>query len=188
MKNCGRMKLMADSITNQEGWKMREETLETFYKNDEDEETATSRIRLVPDYDADVESMGIEGTVKFVENRRIQDFYDSLNYQGAEYNEEIILSDGFVFDGALYWGDGPDVREGKYFLGYKTRKEAKEYHKMDYASILEYNDGVYGFIYETKCDCCSQWEVKDSIWWITSPKQETADYWFNEFENISKKV
>ena len=167
---------------------MREETLETFYKNDEDEETATSRIRLVPDYDADVESMGIEGTVKFVENRRIQDFYDSLNYQGAEYNEEIILSDGFVFDGALYWGDGPDVREGKYFLGYKTRKEANEYHKMDYANILKYNDGVYGFIYETKCDCCSQWEVKDSIWWITSPKQETADYWFNEFENISKKV
>lgn len=167
---------------------MREETLETFYKNDEDEETATSRIRLVPDYDADVESMGIEGTVKFVENRRIQDFYDSLNYQGAEYNEEIILSDGFVFDGALYWGDGPDVREGKYFLGYNTRKEAKEYHKGDYASILEYNDGVYGFIYETKCNCCSQWEVKDSIWWITSPKNEKIEYWFNEFESFSQKV
>ena len=69
---------------------MMDETLETFYKDGETEETATSRIRLVPDYDADVESMGIEGTVKFVENRRVQDFYDSLNNQGAEYNEEII--------------------------------------------------------------------------------------------------
>ena len=167
---------------------MMDETLETFYKDDEDEEMATSRIRLVPDYYADVESMGIEGTVKFVENRRIQDFYDSLNNQEAEYNEEIILSDGFVFDGSLYWGDGPDVREGKYFLGYKTRKEAKEYHKFDYKGILEFIDGVYGLIYETKCDCCSQWDVKDSIWGITSPKHETIDYWFSEFESISQKV
>ena len=167
---------------------MMDETLETFYKDGEDEETATSRIRLVPDYDADVESMGIEGTVKFVENRRVQDFYDSLNHQGAEYNEEIILSDGFVFDGSLYWGDGPSVREGNYFLGYKTRKEAKEYHKGDYASILEYIDGVYSLIYETKCDCCSEWKTQDSIWGITSPKHEKIEYWFNEFESISQKV
>ena len=167
---------------------MMDETLETFYKDGETEETATSRIRLVPDYDADVESMGIEGEVKFVENRRVQDFYDSLNNQGAEYNEEIILSDGFVFDGSLYWGDGPSVREGNYFLGYKTRKEAQENHKGEYQRILDYLDGVYGLIYETKCDCCSQWEVKDSIWWITSPKNEKIEYWFNEFESFSQKV
>ena len=115
---------------------MMDETLETFYKDDKDEEMATSRIRLVPDYYADVESMGIEGTVKFVENRRIQDFYDSL----------------------------------------------------DYASILDYIDGVYGFIYETKCDCCSQWKTQNSIWGITSPKNEKIDYWFSEFESISQKV
>ena len=95
---------------------MMDETLETFYKDDEDEETACSRVRLVPDYDVDIENMGIEGKVKFVENRRVQDFYDSLNNQGAEYNEEIILSDGFVFDGVLYWGDGPSVQEGNYFF------------------------------------------------------------------------
>jgi len=149
---------------------MKEETLETVYENDDqDKETATRRIRVVPDYDYDIKPFLGAGTAKlhYATWRDEQRFISKLSNMDEDYTKEILDTNGIIFDGTKYWIQGPSDRDGQYYFSFESRKNAKEYGQFAYQEMKIFLDaGAVGFIYEEKCPCCDQWKFKDSLWGI----------------------
>jgi len=149
---------------------MKNETLETVYENeDQDKETATRRVRVVPDYDYDPETSLGGGMAKlhYETWRDERRFISKLNNADEDYTEEILNTNGIIFDGEKYWIKGPSDRDGQYYFSFESRKDAKEYWQFAYEDMKIFLDeGAVGYIYEEKCQCCDKWEFKDSLWGI----------------------
>ncbi len=162
---------------------MKEKTIEAVYAKNEGEETATRRIRVVPDYDYDPEDSLGGGVAKY--NYVIwQDesrFISHLNNHDPDCIKEILDTEGIIFDGSVYWIKGPSDRDGQYYFSFESRKDAKEYGEWARKDMeLFLSEGALGFIYEEKCPCCDQWKDKDSLWGIVGYDYNYAMEYLNQ--------
>lgn len=156
-------------------------TLDTIKSED-----GKNRVRVEVDNDA---RMFDWFNGEFVEWRDLDRWF-AKTFPSPEYARETIESGGVARENAgAFWSEGPENRDGKVFLLYKSRQEAKEYGPGHYETARLVMDGeVYGLIYERKCECCGQWESTDSCWgflghayalktaadWIATPQEHTG--------------
>ena len=166
-----------------------EPTIETVYEENEDEETATRRVRVIPDYDytpGDCLGGGM-ATLNYVNCRDKEKFLSSLNNHESDYTEEVLTTGGIIFDGSVYWIAGPSDRDGDYFFSFESRKDAKEYGKFAYEDMKEYLDGsAVGLIYEEKVshEWGDEWEDQDSLWGIVGYNEKYALEYLNQHVGV----
>ncbi len=154
-----------------------DDTIGLVYLEDEDEEEATRRVRVVFDYDYNPASCvgGGMATLNYITWREQIQFLRGLNYQDEEYTEEVLSTGGIIFDGKQYWTEGPSDQDGQCYFAFDTRKIAKEYKQDAYDDMRLYFDrGAVGFIYEVRCNCCKGWHVEDSLWGIVGWDEKYA--------------
>lgn len=163
-------------------------TVATIYRPEDDEETTRKRVRVLVDSDYDSQDIlgGLGGVLRYAEWRDQDRFLSSLNYRGREYNEEVLSTGGILFDGSRYWTEGPSDQYGQFYVSWADRKSAKEYKDSAYKSLrILLDDGVVGFVYETRCDCCSQWEIREGLWGIVGWNEKMALDYMEEFTEVS---
>ena len=164
-------------------------TIAIVYLPEDDEDTATKRVRIEVDSDYDSQDIlgGLGGVLRYAEWRDQDRFLSSLNYRGREYNEEVLSTGGILFDGSRYWTEGPADQYGQCYVSWKDRKSAKEYGESACKNLKLLLDwGAVGFVYETRCDCCSQWKIEGGLWGIVGYDEKMVLEFMDEFEEVSK--
>ena len=153
------------------------------YRKTETEETATERVRIIPD-DTLSPLDFVEGA-EYVPYREENSFFSE--FLGDSDVIRDLLGEGKAVDrGDAFFVEGPSDQYGTFFLKYQTRKDARENAKHDIEILTSYLEGVWGFIYETKCPCCGEWKTKDSVGGVIGDNLE--DYARDYLEEQSAEV
>ena len=152
------------------------------YRKTEDAETATERVRIMPDEMSSPLDF-VEGA-EYVPYREENSFFSE--FLGDPDVTRDLLGEGKAVDrGDGFFVEGPSDQYGTFYLKYPSRKAARK-SKYDIELLASYMDGVCGFIYETKCPCCGEWKSRDSLWGIIGDKLE--DYARDYLEEQSAEV
>ena len=152
------------------------------YRKTETEETATERVRIIPD-DTLSPLDFVEGA-EYVPYREENSFFSE--FLGDSDVIRDLLGEGKAVDrGDAFFVEGPSDQCGTFYLKYPSRKAARK-SKYDIELLASYMDGVWGFVYEVKCPCCGEWKTKNSLWGIIGDNLE--DYARDYLEEQSAEV
>lgn len=158
---------------------------EIIYRKNENEETARERVRIIPDEMASPQD--------FVEHSeyltyREEDAFFFSKFKDPDMARELLREGKAVDRGDGFWVEGPSDQYGTFYLKYPSRKDARKSAKYDIELLASFLEGVWGFIYETKCPCCGEWKTKNSLWGIIGDKLEdyARDYLEEQKEEVAR--